>query len=143
MGERGSRVRSSDRWDCLMLKLTGVEQLARKLEKLAKKMPLESARALYMEAQIEMTEAKNRTPREFGPLRASGFVTFPEIKGRTITVTLAFGGAAAGYAVYVHEIVGLNHPIGQDHFLSSTLNESVPHMAKRIAARIDLNRMTL
>ncbi|CAB4190564.1 hypothetical protein UFOVP1196_71 [uncultured Caudovirales phage] len=140
MGERGLGLRSRHRWDC-QVKFTGVEQLKQKLARLAKKIPLETASALYMEAQVEMTEAKRRTPREFGPLRASGFVTLPTISGRNISVTLAFGGVAAGYAVYVHEIVGLNHPIGQDHFLSSTLNESVPYMAKRIARRIELNRM--
>lgn len=140
MGERGLGLRSRHRWDC-QVKLTGVEQLSKKLERMAKKVPLEAARALYMEAQVEMTEAKKRTPVEFGPLRASGFVSLPDVKGRLITVTLSFGGVAAGYAIYVHEIVGLNHPIGQDHFLSSTLNESIPYMAQRIGRRIELNRM--
>lgn len=102
--------------------------------------------ALYQEAQIEMTEAKRRCPVDTGKLRASGRVSTPEREGRRISVTLSFGGGAVSYAVYVHENLEANHASppfggGQAKFLESTLSESQPHMAVRIARRVDLNKM--
>lgn len=100
--------------------------------------------ALYQEAQIEMTKSKRRVPVEHGVLRASGFVTKPERRGRNISVTLSYGGAAEDYAIPQHERLDFNHPRGgQAKYLESVLNESRPYMAVRLAARIDLNKVRL
>lgn len=134
--------------------LKGVTEMTKKLKDIANKFPDRVAAALYMEANIEMTEAKRRTPVDVnygtptaprkpphpGQLRASGTVHPPERKGRNISTTLSFGGGAVDYAVYVHEILDNFHPVGQAKFLESTLNESAPHMASRIAARVHLDK---
>lgn len=122
-------------------KLYGVTEMRNQLRKLATNFPDRVGAALYQEAQIEMTEAKRRTPVEFGTLRASGFVDFPVRRARNISVTLSFGGAASAYAIYVHENLEALHPRGgQAKFLESVLNESRSHMAARIARRVNLNK---
>lgn len=118
------------------------------LKRLADKFPDYVGAALYQEAQIEMTEAKRRTPVDTGRLRASGRVALPVREGRRISVTLSFGGAAAPYAIYVHENLEANHASppfggGQAKFLESTINESAPYMLARIARRVDLNKAEL
>jgi hypothetical protein len=123
--------------------LKGGKAMAAKGRAIAKKVPDNAARALYQEAQIEMTEAKARTPVDTGVLRASGHVGFPERKGRLLFVSMSFGGAAETYAVIVHEDLEAFHKIGQAKFLESVLNESMPYMAARIAKRIDLNKMVV
>lgn len=114
-------------------------------------MPSDVEEALYHEAQIEMTEAKRRTPvwnpdRKVPPghvpgsLRASGMVHEPERHGRKISVDLTFGDSAVDYAVFVHEDLEAEHATGQAKFLQSVLEESAPHMAQRIANQLDLKK---
>jgi hypothetical protein len=121
-------------------KVLGVAQMTTRLKSLAAKFPDRVGAAIYQEAQIEKTEAQRRTPVEFGTLRASAMVSPPRRSGRNISVTISFGGAAAAYAVYVHENLDAFHKIGQAKYLESVLNESRSHMAVRIARRVHLNR---
>jgi hypothetical protein len=136
----------------------GAKEMVAKLKEIAAKFPDRVAAAIYLEAQIEMTEAKRRTPvsptaAEFkamgrsmpkglvpGTLRASGSVAEPVRSGRNISVTLSFGGAAIDYAIVQHERLDFHHTTGQAKFLESVLNESRPHMNARIAARIHLDK---
>lgn len=112
------------------------------LDRLASRFPNEVARALYAEAQVEMTEAKRRTPVDTGALRSTGHVDAPDVGiGGDVSVTLGFGGPAAPYAVKVHEDLDAYHKVGQSKFLESTIMESRPYMASRIARRIQLERM--
>ena len=136
-------------------KLLGVGKMIDTLRKVADKFPDLVGAALYREGQIEMTEAKRRTPVDTRPnqsypytraphpgqLRNSGLVHPPERRGQRISVTLSFGGAASDYAVHVHENPDAHHPIGQWKYLESVLDESASHMAARIARRVDLNKM--
>ena len=120
--------------------LRGVDAVDARLIAIGGSMRKQGAAALFAEAEIEMAEAKRRTPVDTGTLRASGFVEPPQMGfGKDITVTLGFGGAAAGYAVYVHEDLEAFHTVGQAKFLESTLLESAPFLAARIARRIDLS----
>ncbi len=100
----------------------------------------EFERALYQEAQIELTEIKKRTPVDTGALRASERIEGPTREGRRIWVTVLAGGPSAPYAFTVHEDLEAFHRTGQALYISSVLNESAPFMAERIAKRIDLNR---
>jgi len=123
------------------MSLKGGAELRRKLQQIAKEAPKELGRALFQEAQIERTESMRRTPVDTGALRASHEVTPPKIEGRDISVSIVVGGPAAPYAVPVHEDLEANHPVGQAKFLESTIRESAPHMGRRLANRVDLNRM--
>lgn len=63
-----------------------------------------AAKALLLEGNLLLTEAKRVTPVDLGALRNSGTVAPPEIKGSVVTVEVGFGGPAAPYALAVHEI---------------------------------------
>lgn len=130
-------------------KLLGATEMRAKLRQIAEKFPDRVGAAIYQEAQIEMTEAKRRTPVSPTPaprgvvpgtLRASGQVSRPERSGRNISVTLSFGGAAEDYAVIQHERLDYHHTTGQAKYLESVLNESREFMLARIARRVDLNK---
>lgn len=118
------------------VKVTGLGQVQTRLAQLARRYGNAAGRALRAEAEIEMTEAKKRTPVDTGALRGSGHVTGPSISGRDISVELKFGGPAAPYAVRVHEDLQAFHQVGQAKFLESVLNESAPYLRARVAARI-------
>ncbi len=126
------------------------------LRDVATQMPRSVESALYVEAQIEMTESKRRCPvsptkAQFkamgrsmpknlrpGTLRASGYVAKPVREGRKISVELGYGGAASDYAVVQHERLDYRHTTGQAKYLESVLNESRPYMLQRIAQRLQI-----
>lgn len=118
------------------LTVTGMDALMRRLQSLAHRAPQRLGAAMRAEAEIEMTEAKKRTPVKTGALRGSGHVTGPEIQGNEITVLYQFGGPSAPYAVEIHENLEMFHPHGQAKFLESVILESAPYMAERIAQRV-------
>jgi hypothetical protein len=121
------------------VRLEGVEEMKARLLRLAAEAPKEVGRALYEEAKIEEKESRERTPVLTGALRASHETSKPRID-RDISVTIRVGGPSAPYALPVHENLDAFHKVGQAKFLESTLLESAPYMAQRIAKRIDLNR---
>lgn len=124
------------------------------LKQIAAKFPDTVAAALYKEAQIEVTEMKKRTPVDTRPnasyphqraphpgqLRRSIHTEHPERRGKTISITISTGKEAP-YAVFVHEDPDAFHPVGQWKFMESVLRESRPHMASRIAARVNFNKV--
>jgi hypothetical protein len=114
----------------------GFDTVLGNLRRVAGRAPDAVGRAMFAEAQIEMTEMKRRTPVLTGALRASGKVSSPEYSGRTVRVPMSFGGPAAPYAIHVHEDLEAHHPVGQAKFAESVLLESAPYMAGRIARRI-------
>jgi hypothetical protein len=131
----------------MKLEIKGISVMSKKLGDIEMLIPTRVAKALYLEANIEMTEAKKRCPVDVdysggrvpphpGQLRASGTVHQPVRQGKTTYVILSFGGAAIDYAIWVHEITGNYHPVGQSKYLESVLNESRPYMAGRLAERI-------
>lgn len=121
--------------------IKGVAEMAALVRSAASKFPSAVEKALYQEAQIEMTESKRRCPVDTGTLLASGFVQQPVRAGSNISVTLGYGGEASSYAVIVHEDLEAFHKVGQAKYLESVLKESASHMAARIAKRIDLNKL--
>jgi hypothetical protein len=117
-------------------KMRGVNEMIQKAKRADADYQQRLKRAMREEAEIEMTEAKRRTPVDTGALRASGHVEGPDKNGQTFDVTWVFGGAAAPYAIYVHENEEAFHPVGQAKFLESVVNESRSSMAARLAARM-------
>lgn len=130
------------------------DTLLRNLKKIRGEHPTRVGEAIYAELQIELTEAKKRTPvwnpavpvpagQVPGALRASGYVGEPQYKGNRIWCEIGFGGPAVMYAIYVHENPDAFHAIGEWKFLESVLNESRSHMNARLAARLHFDRITL
>jgi len=119
----------------------GSFELGNRLRRLSKQVPNVVAKAMYEEMKIELKEAKRRTPVKTGKLQKSGIIYQPAIDASNhISVTISFGVPDPYYAIYVHENLEAFHKTGQAKFLESTLLESAPYMAKRIARRIDLER---
>src|SRR6266550_1314015 len=93
------------------------------------------AAELYASAEEVMTRAKELTPVDTGNLRASGHVQQPKVEAGIVTLELGFGGPAGagnvgdsnsqevGYALYVHEDLNVNHPVGQAKYLETPLME--------------------
>lgn len=113
----------------------GADRIRARLLAYANRIPEICEDALYEEASIEMTESMKRTPVDTGALRASHTVETKR-RGNEISATIGVGGPAAPYAVFVHEDLDAFHPVGEAKFLESTLLESKPFMAARLAARI-------
>lgn len=113
------------------------------LNAIADSMPEEVERALYQETQIERGESMKRTPVKSGVLKGSHEVHDPVRSGQNISVEITVGGPAIDYAVPVHEDLEAFHHVGQAKFLESTIMESAPFMAQRVAARINLNKMVI
>jgi hypothetical protein len=128
------------------LTIKGFDRAIRYLERAARGIENEFARALYEEAVIEMTESIQRTPVKTGALRGSHTLDGPHrgfgvFGGNDIEVVIRVGGVAAPYAVIVHEDLEAFHKVGQAKFLESTIHESARFFAARIAKRVQLNRI--
>lgn len=118
------------------IQMKGADAVAATLKALVALVPQVVGDALEAESEIEMTEAKRRTPWDTGNLRASGHVQPAKVGGGEVKVTMGFGGPAAPYALFVHEDTEVLHKHGEAKFLESTLRESAPYMAERIATRV-------
>ncbi len=116
--------------------LRGKETVIGNIIKIANRMPTKAARAAEAEFDIEMKESMRRTPVRYGDLRDSHERHPAKVTPARITVEITAGGAAAPYGISVHENLYSYHPRGQAKFLESTLFESRPFMAGRIAKRV-------
>lgn len=89
------------------IRITGAKEIVRALEVAGDRGRRLAAAALYQEAERVMSDSKQEVAVGVdGVLRASGFVRLPTDDGRKIEVEMGYGGAAAGYALYVHEGTG-------------------------------------
>jgi hypothetical protein len=87
-----------------MLEITGADRVKAAMQALGPKARLTLDAALYQEGERIMTESKAvYVPVDSGTLRASGRVDPPIQEGPVTLVTLGYGGAAAPYALAVHE----------------------------------------
>ena len=92
--------------------------------------------AMFLEQEAVVADAKSRTPVETGVLRGSGTVLTPKVNGTQVTVESGFGGAAAGYAIPVHERLGVHHPSGEAKFLERAFLERAPKIPANLARRV-------
>lgn len=91
--------------------MRGLTQAQAKLRGLAQRYPDRVVRAVYRRMEAVMTRSKDEfVPVDKGILKASGHVNPPERKGRAVTVTAAYGGAAKSYAIAVHEHLSEHSP---------------------------------
>lgn len=137
----------------LTANMKGVREMTNALKKIILEYPDRVAAAIYMEAQLIMTESKTRCPvaKDGGTLRASGNVDEPVRVGRNISVQMGYGGAAESYAIAVHEHPSdysppswVTHPNDIDwttpgtgpKFLEGPINEAEKYLLGRISDRI-------
>lgn len=118
--------------------LKGTDKVQAKIVAALQSMSGKAEAALYQEAERIMTEAKKRTPVEFGTLKNSGHVQPPEREANSVSVTMGFGGSAEDYAIVQHEDLSFHHNVGEAKFLENPIREAAPHLLERIASRIKL-----
>jgi hypothetical protein len=117
--------------------LLDTQNIRAKIARLQRTLPDEVGRAIRVEAEIEATECKRRTPVDTGNLRASIHVEGPTTEpGGAVSCAIVAGGPAAPYAVHVHENMDAYHAVGQAKFIEEPLRESAPFLPARIAKRL-------
>ncbi len=98
--------------------------------------------AIYQEGQEMLTEALPITPVDTGNLRASGRVSLPRVSLGGVEVDVGFGGAAAPYALFVHERLDAYHkPPTQAKFLETVALRRAATMGERLRGRLALLRL--
>lgn len=103
--------------------------------------------AMYGFATKVLNESKKLVPVDTANLRNSGMVSSQRIDGNVVEVEITYGGAAAPYAVIVHEDMTMDHSPskptavtgrprrGQAKFLEIPVMAQAPSFARSIAAR--------
>ena len=86
--------------------------------------------AVFLEASRVMGVSIREVPVDTGRLRATGFVTPPDVTTRDVSVQLGYG---TEYAVPVHERTEVQHRTGKAKYLSDPLNAAQSGAARRIA----------
>lgn len=128
----------------------GTDKISRRLKKIAKTFPSIVAQSVFVEAELIMTKSKkDHVPVDLGTLRSSGMVSMNQTWNQYIEAVMSYGGAAAPYALAIHE-----HPSGHSppswqgqsirfsprgrgpKYLERPLFGALPGMDERIGERV-------
>ena len=122
--------------------LEGAKELRNMLEVSGKDAGKVVGQVILEEANMIFAKAMILTPIDTGALRGSGGVSAPMNMPSGIGVDIFFGGPAAPYALYVHEIMYYKHNAPtQAKFLEQPFMERLPNIQQNMARRIiDLMR---
>lgn len=117
--------------------LNGDEQLVKALKSGKEKSPQAIAQAIWEEANMIFAKSQILVPVDTGVLRGSGGVSAPQLGNQGYFVDIFYGGPAAPYALYVHEIIGNYHnPPTQAKYLEQPLMEAMDGLQSRLKGRI-------
>jgi len=117
--------------------LEGMDDLQRVLKNLKDQSGAVMGQALYEEANVIFANSQVLVPVDTGVLRGSGGVSAPQMGTRGYFVDIFYGGPAAPYALYVHEIIGNYHnPPTQAKYLERPLMDRIPAIQQNLAKRI-------
>lgn len=117
--------------------IEGAQELRNMLEVSGKDAGRVVAQVINEEANTIFGKALVLTPVDTGALRGSGGVSAPMNTPEGIAVDIFFGGPAASYAMYVHEIIGNYHnPPTQAKYLEQPFMERLPEIQANLARRI-------
>jgi len=93
--------------------------------------------ALYKEAAVIFEESQDEVPVDTGILRSSGQLGLPKIEGGELVVDITYGGAAADYAIYVHEDLEMRHQPGKKaKFLEDPARRRIRGMDERLLGMV-------
>lgn len=116
------------------VEVTGVSDVLRALKSKMRAYPDAAKVALYRAGVRIHGPAVRRAPVEFGVLRASAYVSAPQMENGSPVVEMGFG---TQYAAFQHEHE-MNHPLGgEDHYLSQTVSDQLGGMLAHMAADIE------
>jgi hypothetical protein len=121
----------------IRFRLKGVKQLERNLHRLGDRAEMVLGQALYEEGERIMGQSKMIVPVDTGALRGSGNVSPPQKARNWVKVILSYGGAAAQYAIYVHENLTARHkPPTRAKYLEEPFKRAQVGLLGRLARRI-------
>jgi len=117
--------------------LEGAQELRNMLEVSGRDAGKIVGQVILEEANMIFAKAMILTPIDTGALRGSGGVSAPMNMPSGIGVDIFFGGPAAPYALYVHEILGNYHNAPtQAKYLEQPFMERLPAIQANMARRI-------
>lgn len=117
--------------------LEGAQELRNMLEVSGKDAGKIVGQVIQEEANMIFAKAMVLTPIDTGALRGSGGVSAPMNMPSGIGVDIFFGGPAAPYALYVHEIMYYQHNAPtQAKYLEQPFMERLPNIQQNMARRI-------
>ena len=117
--------------------LMGDKELVNALKSGKESSPKAVAQAIWEEANTIFAKSQILVPVDTGVLRGSGGVSAPQMGNLGYFVDIFYGGPAAPYALFVHEIIGNYHkPPTQAKYLEQPLMESMDGLQQRIKGRI-------
>ena len=119
------------------LDLFGDEELVNALKAGKEDTPQAIAQAIWEEANVIFAKSQVLVPVDTGVLRGSGGVSAPQMGSQGYFVDIFYGGPAASYALYVHEIIGNYHnPPTQAKYLEQPVMEAMSTIQQNIKGRI-------
>ena len=119
------------------LVLEGIEELQKALKEGKEQSPRAIAQAIWEESNLIFAKSQVLVPVDTGVLRGSGGVSAPQQGPQGMFVDIFYGGPAAPYALYVHEIIENYHkPPTQAKYLEQPLMEAQAQLQSRIKDRI-------
>jgi hypothetical protein len=119
------------------LDLFGDEELVNALTAGKKDAPQAIAQAIWEEANVIFAKSQILVPVDTGVLRGSGGVSAPQMGSQGYFVDIFYGGPAASYALYVHEIIGNYHkPPTQAKYLEQPVMEAMSTLQENLKGRI-------
>jgi hypothetical protein len=117
--------------------LEGADKLASMLSSVGPEAPKVVSTVLLEEANVIFNRSQVLVPVDTGALRGSGGVSAPIPVPGGVGVDIFYGGPAASYALFVHEIQHFYHnPPTQAKYHEQPFMERLPDIQKNMAARI-------
>ena len=125
------------------IEITGLDKLNRLLAAAGNKGTAALARGLYEEATMAFNESQVLVPVDTSALKGSGHVQTPIITKDSVEVTIAYGGPAGAYALYVHERIMApsgkkvyHAPPTQAKYLETPVKRRVKGLASRLGVHL-------
>lgn len=117
--------------------LDGADKVRNALQSAGSEGPKIVSTVLWEEANVIFNKSQILVPVDTGALRGSGGVSAPMQIGGGVAVDIFYGGPAAPYALFVHEIQHFYHnPPTQAKYLEQPFMERLPDIQRNMAARI-------
>lgn len=110
--------------------ILGVKEIGVNLDGLTKTKQAAIRTHLKAWGKKVLDEAEQECPLDTGLLRASKRLSGPDLRGNKIEMDLSF---ETPYAAYVHEKMGVNHPVGKAKFLIDPVNRNMMALARTLS----------
>lgn len=126
------------------IEIKGLDKLNRLLAAAGDKGTTALARGLYEEATMAFNESQVLVPVDTGVLKGSGHVQTPIVTKDSVEVTIAYGGPATPYALFVHERIMApsgkkvyHAPPTQAKYLETPVKRRTKGLASRLGVHLN------